>query len=225
MQQRIHDRIRDILEKRPDLTQKGLAEYMQINPAAVNRMLYGQRKIMAEEIPLIENYLGVHLNLSEARHTPAANIEYRQESPARRGFSDVPAQPFPDHHFAAPLVPVYGYDAVNPKKGFNFSKDDIIDWVTRHPAQIGIANAFAVYIFSDEMEPRYFQGELVYIHPGRPPENNRDCIIEMKNGEAFIRRFLRQSRENVYVGQFNPPAEKEIPREDIKAIYAVIGRN
>ena len=64
MNHRIYEKIREILETTPGLTQKGLAERMGLNPAAVNRMLYGRRNIMAEEIPMIEDYLGVRLELS-----------------------------------------------------------------------------------------------------------------------------------------------------------------
>src|SRR3989338_6069220 len=114
MNHRIHDRIRELLEITPGLTQKGLAERMGLNPAAVNRMLYGRRNIMAEEIPIIEDYLGVRLDLSSA---PTANIEYRQTPrplASRRGFSDVPA-PAPE---APPqVVPVYGTEAGAFQKG------------------------------------------------------------------------------------------------------------
>ncbi|MCE9507075.1 MAG: helix-turn-helix domain-containing protein [Alphaproteobacteria bacterium] len=228
MNQRIYERIREILETTPGLTQKGLAERMGLNPAAINRMLYGRRNIMAEEIPMIEDYLGVRLELS-APVVPA-NIEYRQEArhqPGRRGFSDLPAQPLPsspEAGAAAHMVPVYGYAAGSLQKGLNLSNGDVVDWVIRHPAQFGITNAFAVYVFSDSMEPRYFRGELVYIHPGRPPEMNRDCIIEMKNGDAYIKRFLRQGEDRIRVAQFNPPEEKDIPKDEIKMVYAVVGR-
>lgn len=222
----VHIFIREILETTPGLTQKGLAEHMGLDPAAVNRILHEKRNIMLDEIPLIEDYLGVRLPLPS--FSPAlssslsSNIEYRQDNVRRRGLSDVPAQPLPLPTNS--LVPVYGYAAGSLQKGLNLSNGDIIDWVTRHPAQLGISSAFAVYVFSDSMEPRYFQGELVYVHPGRPPEINRDCIIEMKSGDAYIKRFLRQDDRAVRVAQFNPPEEKEIPKEEIKAIYAVVGR-
>jgi phage repressor protein C with HTH and peptisase S24 domain len=53
---------------------------------------------------------------------------------------------------------------------------------------------------------------------------NRDCIIEMKNGDAYLKRYLRQSDDKIRVAQFNPPEEKEIRKGDVKAIYAVVGR-
>jgi phage repressor protein C with HTH and peptisase S24 domain len=46
----------------------------------------------------------------------------------------------------------------------------------------------------------------------------------MKNGDAYIKRFLRQSEDKVRVAQFNPPEEKDIPKDEIKMIYAVVGR-
>lgn len=58
---RLHDKIREALENNPQLTQRGLAARMGLDPAAVNRMLYGRRGIMAEEIPIIEDYLGLKL--------------------------------------------------------------------------------------------------------------------------------------------------------------------
>lgn len=227
MTQRIHDRIRKVLETTRGLTQKGLAEHMGLNPAAVNRMLYGRRHIMAEEIPLIEEYIGQRLELTKA--APSVNTEYRQDARQKvlHKLSDIPLQPLAPaspENASAQMVPVYGYAACSLQNGLNLSNGEVVDWVTRHPALIGIRDAFAVYVFSDSMEPRYFRGELVYVHPGRPPEMNRDCLIEMQNGDAYIKRFLRQDEDKIRVAQFNPPEEKEIAKEDIKAIYAVVGR-
>ena len=227
MNQPVYIRIREILERTPGLTQKGLAERMGLNPAAVNRMLSGQRHILLDELPIIEDYIGVRLELSAP--VVSNNIEYPQSAPAavlRRGFSDTPAQIMPSAESisATHMIPVYGAQPGGMQKGLNLSRRDVVDWAARHPAQFGIADAFAVYVFSGSMEPRYFRGELVYVHPGRPPEINRDCLIEMKNGEAHIRRFLGQHEEKIKVALLNPPEEKELSKESIKAVYAVVGR-
>ena len=224
---RIHEKIRQIIETTRGLTQKGLAEHLGMNPAAVNRMLHGQRNIRAEEIPLIEEYIRTRLDLSSPG--PSANTKYNQDERGQvlRKLSDVPLQPLAPAATDATLqqlVPVYGYAAGSLQKGLNLANGEVVDWVTRHPAQLGTGNAFAVYVFSDSMEPRYFRGELVYVHPGRPPETGRDCIIEMNNGDAYIKRYLRQTDDKIRVAQFNPPEEKEIAKSDIKAIYAVVGR-
>ena len=174
---RIHDRLRHILETTPGLTQRGLAEQMGLNPAAVNRMLYGRRNIMAEEIPIIENYIGQKLDLY-----------FSAEGSAVRGLSDVPQQAGLGAPFTAP------------------------------------AGSFSVYIFSDDMAPRYFKGELVQVHPALPPEEGRDCLIEKKNGTVLIRRLVALDGARLRVKQYNPDSEKDIPRKDIKAVYPIIAR-
>ncbi len=216
---RIHNRIKEILEKTPGLTQRGLALKMGLNPAAVNRMLYGRRAIKAEEIPVIEDYIGVRLDVSGA----AQNFEYRQESPApvRPGEAEISAPP---EVRAVPLVPVYGDATGGLDKGLGLVQGKVVDWVQRHPAQMGIRDAFAVYVTSDSMAPRYYRGELLYIHPGRPAEQGKDCVIAMKNGDARIWRLVRQGEDCVRVGQFTPPLEQDILPAEIKAIYTIVGR-
>ena len=83
---------------------------------------------------------------------------------------------------------------------------------------------FALYVFSDSMEPRYYRGELIYVHRNRPVHNNRDCVIRMKNGDAHIKQLVRMTEDKIRVRQFNPPAEKDIPLGDVEAVYPVIFR-
>lgn len=174
---RIHDRIRHVLETTPGLTQRGLAERMGLNPAAVNRMLYGRRNIMAEEIGIIENYLGQSLDLHTANDAK------------NRGVSDVPQQ----QGIAAPFAPMAG--------------------------------SFSVYVFADDMAPRYFKGELVQVHPLQPIEEGKDCLIEKKNGTVLIRRLVKIADDKLRVQQYQPASEKDIARRDIKAAYPIISRS
>jgi len=74
------------------------------------------------------------------------------------------------------------------------------------------------------MKPRYFPGELVYIHPGRPPEIGKDCLIKMKNGQAHLRRYMDRNGNSLHMRQFNPPQDDIMHADDIDEIYTVIGR-
>lgn len=204
--QRIHERIRAALESTPHLTQKGLAARMGLNPAAVNRMLHGQRKIMAEEIPVIEEYLGTRLD-----------PEYRQEQKPPRGFSESGRQE-PLLPAALPPVPVYRLD------GPSLTEKDAADWIPRSPVQLGSRDAFAVFVVSDEMSPRYCKGEIAYIHPGRPAETGRDVLVVPENAPPFLARLVRDGAEKIRVAQFSPAKEKDVSRKNIRAVYAVVGR-
>lgn len=202
---RLHDKIRQIIETTPALTQRGLAERMGLDPAAVNRMLYGRRGIMAEEIPVIEAYLGQRLDLTDA----AAG--------KRRGLLDVPQA-----DVAPPALP----DAMAPVPVRDSAGGDTpIDWTARHPAQAGIRTAFALYVTDAQMSPRYFPGETVYVHPHRPPAPPQDIVIAHAAGTLSICRLLGRDDDFLHVQYLNPPRAEKLPRADITAIYAIVGRS
>lgn len=201
---RLHDRIRQIIETTPQLTQRGLAERMGLDPAAVNRMLYGRRSIMAEEIPLIEAYLGQRLELTEGAPS------------ARRGLSDTPQSDTTPPALPDAMAPVPVRDAQGG--------DTPIDWTARHPAQAGIRAAFALYVTNDRMAPRYFPGETVYVHPHRPPVPPQDVVVATPAGALTLCRLIAADAATLRVQYLNPPREEKIPRDDIAALYAVVGR-
>ncbi len=206
---RLHEKIRQILDSSRHLTQRGLAERMGLDPAAVNRMLNGRRGIMAEEIPVIEAYLGQRLDLG-ADALPASRP---------RGLSDVPqadmtmpAPPaLPDAMSPVPVRDVQGGDAA-------------IDWTARHPAQAGIRQAFALYMPDDSMSPRYFAGEIIYVHPHRPAVPAQDVVLVTHAGAFSVCRLLSADAQAVRVQTFNPASETWVARSEIAAVYAVVGR-
>jgi phage repressor protein C with HTH and peptisase S24 domain len=202
---RLHDKIRRIIETTPGLTQRALAERMGLDPAAVNRMLYGRRSIMAEEIPVIEAYLGQRIDLTEAA------------SGTRRGLSDVPQADVTPPALPDAMAPVPVRDSAGGEAA--------IDWTPRHPAQAGIRTAFAIYVTDDRMSPRYFPGETVYVHPHRPPAPPQDIVMADAAGALSICRLLGSDADFLHVQYLNPPHEEKHPRADISAIYAIVGRS
>ena len=207
---RLHEKIRQILDSSRHLTQRGLAERMGLDPAAVNRMLNGRRGIMAEEIPVIEAYLGQRLDLG-------AEVS---ASPVRpRGLSDVPqadmAMPsppaLPDTMSPVPVRDMQGGDAA-------------IDWTARHPAQAGIRQAFALYMPDDSMSPRYFAGEIIYVHPHRPAVPAQDVVVVTHVGVFSVCRLLSADAQVLRVQTFNPASEATIARSDVAGVYAIVGR-
>lgn len=213
MKMKIHEKIRHALETTPGLTQRGLAERMGLNPAAVNRMLYGRRNIMVDEIPVIEDYLGVRLDI---RTTPATDVQTSVRSVRPRGFSDAGTQATlsPDMPVVLPPVPVFA-----ARRG-----GEIIDWAPRHPLQAGVRDAYALFVREDDMQPRYFRGETVYVHPARPPMTGADCVIEMKDGRVLLRRLALKTADTLTVQQFQPAKLVEISMDGIDGVYAIIGR-
>jgi phage repressor protein C with HTH and peptisase S24 domain len=129
-----------------------------------------------------------------------------------------PKQPEP----ACSDVPIYG-----PAKGSSLAigvggKD--IGRAARHPAQKDMTNAFAFYAIGESMQPRYRAGELVYAVAGKPPVHGQDCVVELQNGEGYLREFDRHTGKDVLCKQLNPCREWKRAATDVKSIHAVVGR-
>tara|TARA_R110002124_G_scaffold193265_2_gene360542 strand:- start:335 stop:943 length:609 start_codon:yes stop_codon:yes gene_type:complete len=200
---KLYEWIRDTIKTTPGLTQKGLAEAVGMNPATVNRMLYGRRHIRAEEVPLIENYLGAKYGMPAEHDGDVAQI---QDS----GFAAQSAPTVPQN-----LIPVY-HGATG--------EGDIVDWVERHPMQKSCKDAYAFYVVSGAYEPRYYSGELVYIHPGKPPAMAQDCLVRRADGTESLYRYMGQSVQEVMLSNLQNGAAVTFPHTEIRALSAVVGR-
>jgi SOS-response transcriptional repressor LexA len=99
----------------------------------------------------------------------------------------------------------------------------ISEYVDRPDSLKGVAEAFAVYMMEDTMEPRFYGGELLYCHPARPPFRGDSVVMEHSDGTAIVRQLVCAAPAVVTVKQFNPPEEQVIPRMRIKGIYLIVG--
>jgi len=108
-------------------------------------------------------------------------------------------------------------------EGFYFNEGDAKEYLVRPPALAGVANAFALYVEGDSMEPRYFAGELLYVNPNRPITRHCFVAVELADGQGLIKQFLRRSDEQIVLRQFNPPKDLRIAVRDLKRIYRITG--
>ena len=217
---KIYEKIREKIETTPGLTQRGLAEKMGLNPAAVNRMLYGRRNILIDELPIIERYLGMRLD---------------DDAQRLRGMSDVPAEEYQSYDAQGLMhvndvqtgeinykIPVYSGSFQH--QTLKLIPDAIIDFTLRHPKQLGARDAFALYVLEDDMEPRYTVGEMIYVHRGRFPEMGRDCVLINHDDELTVKRYIGQDKDFLDVVRLKPFEYYRVAKKDIKEICAVVGR-
>ncbi len=120
-------------------------------------------------------------------------------------------------------VPVYGA-ANGSSEALVLNFDEPIGEVAKHPNQTGMQKAFAVYTHGNSMSPRYRDGELVYVAANRRPTKGQDCIVEMENGESFIKEFIKTTDKEIICGQLFPQKEWKRPLSGIRAIHAIVGR-
>lgn len=201
----------------PGKSGKGLAEAMHINPSQVSRLLKGDRRIKAEEIPLIEQYLGISL----LGGTPSFRPEV---APA--------TVPFPDRTSMPLDVPVLGTaEGGNGDDRFQMV-GEVIDYVRRPPGIAKAKHVFALNVRGTSMEPRYEEGDLIFLNPTLPARPGDDIVIEFtataqeEYSEGCLKRLVRKTPTKLIVKQFNPPAgqsaELEFDLDIVKAIHRVL---
>ena len=106
---------------------------------------------------------------------------------------------------------------------------DIVDYVSRPPPLAGATRAYAVYVVGSSMEPRYYAGELVYIHPDKPVTTGSFVLVQIRpeiDGDvprAIMKRLVRRTANKVTLEQFNPAKEIDIKASDIMSLHRIVG--
>ena len=126
-------------------------------------------------------------------------------------------------------VPVRGTAAGSHLKGaFQFTSD-AIDYVRRPPALMGARDIYALYVEGSSMEPQYFPGDLVYVHPHKPPRVGDVIVVQAAvddvNVEATLGVYLKRTEQFVVIQKRNPEAQVQLKRERVKAIHKVLTTN
>jgi phage repressor protein C with HTH and peptisase S24 domain len=125
-------------------------------------------------------------------------------------------------------IPVLGAGQGGPDGWFPWN-GEIVDYIFRPPYLAGATQAYAVYVAGSSMEPRYYAGELVYVHPGKPVTTGAFVLVQVKpaaEGEApraFMKRLVRRTATKVTFEQFNPPKELETKASDVVSMHRIVG--
>lgn len=107
--------------------------------------------------------------------------------------------------------------------GFWFVTDEAKEFVERPANLRGVANAFALYVDGEAMQPRYFAGELLYVNPNRPITPNCFIAVEFNDGRGLVRQFVRRTHDAIFVRKLHPDQEAKLPAAEVKRIYRVTG--
>jgi phage repressor protein C with HTH and peptisase S24 domain len=207
------------LRERTGLAMREVAEALGWT---LTRYQHYEDRYKREHLPL--DFVRRLLPLFEARGVPGAELL------ALAGLSDseIPGS-LRARRATGAMLPPAGRDlpvlgaVKGGSEGFYFNEGDAKEYLVRPPTLAGVANAFALYVEGDSMEPRYFAGELLYVNPNRPITRNCFVAVELADGQGLIKQFLRRSDEQVVLRQFNPAKDIRIAVRDLKRIYRITG--
>jgi phage repressor protein C with HTH and peptisase S24 domain len=211
--------------RKPGKTQAGLAAALNVDPAAVSRLLKGDRKLRADELPKVARYL---------ESDPAAISVPAEKSSARKEYDGL--TPFAPVQLPEPSslrygLPIYGVGACHGEYfGGTFEFNGEVVSRTRFPPALNdVPGAYGIYASGDSMEPRFEHGDLVYVHPTRPPKPGDDVVVQLHPDNVadvvamvMIKRLVRRTAHKIILKQFNPQKEIEVPVERVKALHKIL---
>ena len=228
-------------------TGQGMANALGINKSRISEIIGGRRGVKADEIITISNYL-------EMSEREVIALLSGASSTAQPGFAEASApmapllEPHPRHsgryHGAfvpepkdlpppstMPVdVPVYG-TVVGGEDGDFEMNGEVIDRVRRPAGLTNARNAFALYVVGTSMSPRYDEGDLIFVHPGRPPVTGSDVVVELHAKDEFgrhkalLKSYRGKSPTLLLLTQLNPPMEIQIPLTEVKQVIRVLRTN
>ena len=214
------------------LTQADLAEATEKTEATISRIENGKIGLSGEMVTAIAKALGVNpgaLYEQPPEGTrPLADDEAAQvgaiaiKKPRTRAEGLVTAGLVAERAD----LPIYA-SAEGGRTGMMISYTPI-DWVKRPEPLFNVASGFGMYVVGDSMEPVYRQGDMILVHPNRPPNPGDDVLVVKKNGaeeyEALVKTLAASNDEGYRLRQFNPADEFTVPRSEIQAVYMIVGK-
>lgn len=125
-------------------------------------------------------------------------------------------------------IPLYG-QAVAGADGEFALNGNHLDNITAPPVLSGVSGAYAVAVSGSSMEPRYFDGEVVYVHPRKRPVRGDFVVAQIRNPKdedcplAYVKRFVRWNEgTGLTVEQYNPAKELHFAHADVVSVHVVV---
>lgn len=73
------------------------------------------------------------------------------------------------------------------------------------------------------MEPRYYIGEIVYLHPGLVPREGDFVLARNKDGRVGVARYVGAEGGNVTFQYINGGQRCTVPMAEIDYIHRIVG--
>ena len=193
--------------QRKKLTQVQLADALGVSQSGVAQWESGRSFPSKHLVPQIEKLLGIKVE-TEAR--------------GRRSTREITEAAF--QRFLLPItgVPISG----NPELVL---LDGLAHGQVPAPPQLeAIHGAAAVYVRGQSMEPRYFPGELVYLHPDKPPNPGYFVFVTFNepgfaSPVGYIRQYLAQDLTHIHLRTLNPRKDHVLASDVFVRMSTIVG--
>lgn len=109
------------------------------------------------------------------------------------------------------------------KVGYYPTNGETLEMTERPPMLASVPDAYAVYVDDTSMVPAFKPGFVAWVHPRRPAVPGDNIIIQLTDGQAFIKELVRRTEKHLICQQWNPKEEVRYETGRIKAVHLVVG--
>lgn len=157
--------------------------------------------------------------MREERNIPPYSIDSHKNAHKQSQMES--SSPYPLNVFDT--IPLYGPASAGTTKIY-ITEGCVIGEEPRPPGLQNVKGGFMMLVTGDCMEPRIMHGEKVWVHPYRVPVLNDDCVLVMEpEGNAELKRYLGENKDEFKFMQLNPPAKFSVQKKNVRNLFTVIG--
>ena len=225
--------IRSLREAR-GLTQARLAELTATSQPQIRRLEAGERQLTKDWAQRLAPHLGVSAarlmfgNEPSSEDTGRLKVAKDIAIPANEASRTAPANARLAHALPDPTekIPVYGQAVGGIDGEFEMNGNRLEDVFTP-PSLSSVAGAYAVYVAGESMEPRYFDGEIVFVNPVKRVRRGDFVVAQIQPEEhgptlAYVKRFVRWNAQVLVLAQYNPEKELAFPADRVVSVHLVV---
>lgn len=133
----------------------------------------------------------------------------------------------PKNNNSIRLIPLYSAALAGADGSISLSAS-MLEEIEAPAAVAAVPDAYAVRVVGESMEPRYFSGETIYIHPRMPVRRGDFVLVQVTedgNPEAvmgYVKRLISVDDKKVVIEQLNPKKEISFPRTRVKSVHKIV---
>ena len=154
-----------------------------------------------------------------------SEVSFR-EMPQQWRRDDLPGVPLVGTAFCADLViEVDGGDV--EVEQLLLETDHTVRMVERPSGLWNVREAYAILFQGNSMERRFYQGDIGFVDPRRPPSPGQIGLFQLTDGKsngvvtALAKELVRASSAYVELLQYNPELTFRIPRARVAAMHRI----
>lgn len=206
-------------------TRKGLAEAMGVSPSAVTLLLKGERRLQANELPKVADYLGVSVpstllggleSVSRAPRSPKSRLKPDIE-PATESMRESAVI---DPSFVAAMAPQMARMPILAGKTMEWSEMLVSEVPTElvvRPWFLGESKqSYGLIVGTENMSPLIEPDDLVIINEMLDVKRMREALFctprENTVFRAILARYIGQSKTHWTIEEASPGTGEEGPR-------------